>query len=116
MDTYEIEKLAFLYLCNKEYESFILGKKEMTYEDFDSIIKAAQYLGLLGFAIDFQESNKHLFPDQFKDDSDNTDWKPDPVLDNLFSLMLDSENHINKLIKHTRNTYTRNLLKNFIEN
>ena len=112
MNQYDIEKLAFLYLCNKKYERFVLGKKKMKFKDFMHIVDTAYHLGLSHFALEFQLIYSKQFPEEYME------YLAKVPLDNALKpnqlpfLMLKHFSVLEDFVKQTRNSYTKKWLRN----
>lgn len=53
METKELEKMAYLYLCSPKDREKILGRKPMSYDDFQRLYYLAEYIGFPAFALAF---------------------------------------------------------------
>lgn len=53
METKELEKMAYLYLCSPKDREKILGRKSMSYDDFQRLYYLAEYIGFPAFALAF---------------------------------------------------------------
>ena len=53
METKELEKMAYLYLCSPKAREKILGRKPMSYDDFQRLYYLAEYIGFPAFALAF---------------------------------------------------------------
>ena len=53
METKELEKMAYLYLCSPKDREKILGRKPMSYDDFQRLYYLAEYIGFPAFALEF---------------------------------------------------------------
>ena len=53
METKELEKMAYLYLCSPKDREKILGRKPMSYDDFQRLYYLAKYIGFPAFALAF---------------------------------------------------------------
>lgn len=53
METKELEKMAYLYLCSPKDREKILGRKLMSYDDFQRLYYLAEYIGFPAFALAF---------------------------------------------------------------
>lgn len=53
METKELEKMAYLYLCSPKDREKILGRKPMSYDDFQRLYYLAEYIGFPVFALAF---------------------------------------------------------------
>ena len=53
METKELEKMAYLYLCSPKDREKILGRKPMSYDDYQRLYYLAEYIGFPAFALAF---------------------------------------------------------------
>lgn len=53
METKELEKMAYLYLCSPKDREKILGRKPMSYDDFQRLYYLAEYIGFPAFTLAF---------------------------------------------------------------
>lgn len=53
METKELEKMAYLYLCSPKDREKILGRKPMSYDDFQRLYYLAEYIGFPAYALAF---------------------------------------------------------------
>ena len=53
METKELEEVSYLYLCSPKDREKILGRKPMSYDDFQRLYYLAEYIGFPAFALAF---------------------------------------------------------------
>ena len=53
METKELEKMAYLYLCSPKDREKILGRTPMSYDDYQRLYYLAEYIGFPAFALAF---------------------------------------------------------------
>lgn len=67
MNTLEIQKTAFLYMCRAEDRALINGEKKMTFEDFNRLTYIAYSLNLDKLEIYIWQCNKDRLKEEFGD-------------------------------------------------
>ena len=67
MNTLEIQKIAFLYMCGAKDRALINGEKKMTFEDFNRFTYIASSLNLDKLEIYIWQCNKDRLKEEFGD-------------------------------------------------
>lgn len=77
----DMERFAFLFLCEKRDRDILMGKEKMTFSDFDRLTYITDFLGLKLYNLEIWNTYSEQFTDQFQrleqlyeDTFDNESW------------------------------------------
>jgi len=66
MNRVELEKLAFLCMCNSKDRKLVLEKEEMGFYDFDRLIYLMEYMEFNQLSVELWNKHSDKFNDKFK--------------------------------------------------
>lgn len=62
----DMERFAFLFLCEKHDRDVLMGKEKMTFSDFDRLTYITDFLGLKLYNLEIWNTYSEQFTEQFQ--------------------------------------------------